>query len=242
MKLPTALLALPFTLIVFAVVCSAQQITCSCEKSSQRTCGDTVRCDKGCSAVCGYKDTCLLSCASDYVGLRITVKLVRKRAGEIASVLTRQTQKHIEFTPYPRNSRTLYDLEIKDDDIWNVLKFLDKFGNVKFNGVDFPTLRKLQRESRTGKNVSLGVMYLPTGVVIEMLQALNETYSRENPETENRAPNPRRLSGTPPIGNPKSGTKNNRKKTWIRTRKQTPGEAKSRQLKVVIGRRKMKRS
>jgi len=47
-----------------------------------------------------------------------------------------------------------YDLDIKDDDIWNALNFLYKRGNVKIGGLDFGKLRDLRKEMRNGKKVS----------------------------------------------------------------------------------------
>lgn len=173
MKLSLTIAGFFLTLSTTTLVSFGQQITCSCEeRAPYRTCHETVTCDNGCSALCGSKNTCLLSCGSDLIDVRITLKLGKKKGEEIASLLSDQTQTKIEFASYRRNAHTRYDLEVKGDDIWNVLMFLDKFGHVKVGGVDFLTLRKLRklrREMRTDKKASMTLTGIPAKDAVTML-------------------------------------------------------------------------
>jgi hypothetical protein len=54
-----------------------------------------------------------------------------------------------------------YDLEIKDDDIWNALNYLNRRGNVKVGGLDFRVLRELRKQMRAGKKVSVNFDGIP---------------------------------------------------------------------------------
>jgi hypothetical protein len=148
MRLFLTIAALSLALSTLNFVAFGQQTTCSCDRACHITCDD------GCSAFCGSLKTCLVSCGSNLIYVRVTLKLSNKKGQEIASALSDQTRTKIEFTPYPRNTQIRYDLEIRDDDIWNVLTFLDRFGNVKVGGVNFSTLRKLHTEMRMKKQLS----------------------------------------------------------------------------------------
>lgn len=165
----------PFLLILSsaAPVASGQKTTCSCEKAPNNTCHGTVTCPDGCTALCGSGDTCYLSCRKDLLNTRITVKFVRKEGQEIASVLSERTHTRIEFVPYPRNVNARYDLELKDDDIWNACNFLNKRGNIKIRGVDFERLIKLRGEMRKGSKISVNFSGIPVRDVLAKLSFMS---------------------------------------------------------------------
>lgn len=137
-----------FALLGVAPIVSGQETSCSCEKSGS-TCRGTVTCPHGCSALCGSKDVCVFSCARGLLGVRLTIKLVNQRGQQIASALSARTNKKIRFTPYAQYARERYDLEMKNDDIWNALSFLDKYGKVSIDGTAFSTLKKLMRKNKS---------------------------------------------------------------------------------------------
>lgn len=137
-----------FALLGVAPIVSGQETSCSCEKSGS-TCRGIVTCPYGCSALCGTKDVCVFSCARDFLGVRLTIKLVNQRGQQIASALSARTNKKIRFTPYAQYARERYDLEIKNDDIWNALSFLDKHGKVSVGGIGFSTLKKMRRNNKS---------------------------------------------------------------------------------------------
>ena len=173
MNMILTIAALLLSLNTLAHVVAGQQVTCSCEKASDRTCHGSVTCPNGCSALCGSKDTCYLSCRNDVLYPRVSIKLVEKTGQEIASVLSAQTHKHVEFVPYPRNARAKYDLDIKVDDIWNALNFLSQRGNVKIGGVDFEKLKALRREMRKGKKVSVTFTRIPVKAAVDDLSFMS---------------------------------------------------------------------
>jgi hypothetical protein len=100
--------------------------------------------------------------------VRVTVKLVKKTGEEIAGLLSDQTHKRIQFTPYPRNAGKRYTLDVKGDDIWHSLAVLDKLGNVRVGGVDFGTLRKLRNKIR-GNKVSVNFTGIPVKDALDKL-------------------------------------------------------------------------
>lgn len=145
------------------------QTTCSCEKSPNSTCHGRVTCPDGCSALCGSGDTCYLSCRKGILTARVTAKFVKKEGQDIAAVLASLTRQRIQFTPHPRNEGKRYDLDIKNDDLWNVCDFLNKRGTVKINGTDFSKLKELRKEMREGKRISVNFVDIPARDAIAKL-------------------------------------------------------------------------
>lgn len=134
-----------------------QKRTCSCDAAPGRTCHGTVTCPDGCTSLCGAGDTCYLSCWSDGFQPRITIKFVEKTGQEIAALLSAKIRKRIEFIPNPRNANATYDLELKDDDLFNVLNYLYKRGKVRFDGSDFSKIYDLRKQVRQGKKISVNL-------------------------------------------------------------------------------------
>jgi hypothetical protein len=91
----------------------------------------------------------------------------------IASVLSERTHTRIEFVPYPRNLHARYDLELKDDDIWNACNFLNERGNVKVRGVDFARLIKLRGEMRKGRKFSVNLNAIPVRDAVARLSFMS---------------------------------------------------------------------
>jgi hypothetical protein len=122
--------------------------TCSCEKTPKRTCFGKVSCPDGCTSAAGSDDSCFLACRADVFSPRISVKFSQKTGVEIVAALSQQLHQKIKFTPNARYRAVRYDLEITDDDVWNVLRFLAKQGVVKFNGVDLQEIGELLKGRR----------------------------------------------------------------------------------------------
>src|SRR5947209_1967298 len=100
MKLSLTVVVLFLSLFIVPVA-SGQKVTCSCEKAPDNTCHGNIICTGGCTSVCGVKDECYLSCRSDLVYVRITIKFVKSTGEEIATMLSDRSHKRIQFTPYP---------------------------------------------------------------------------------------------------------------------------------------------
>lgn len=139
MRLSLATIALFLSLTAPTQVAFGQQTTCSCQESCH------VSCARGCTVLCDSLKTCKVSCGVDVLDERITLKLSNQRGQQIASALSDQTHTKIAFAPSRRYAQMRYDLDIQNDDIWNVLTFLDKFGAVKVRGMDFSSLRELHK-------------------------------------------------------------------------------------------------
>jgi len=132
-----------------------KKISCACEAAPGRTCHGSVSCPDGCTSLCGAGDTCYMSCWSNGFEPRITIKFVKKTGQEIASLLSAKTHKRIVFIPDPRNATAKYDLELKDDDVFNVLNYLFKRGRVIFDGADFSNIRNLRNQMKQGKRIAV---------------------------------------------------------------------------------------
>jgi hypothetical protein len=130
----------------------AQKKICSCLKVGGRTCSGTLKCAKGCSAICGRKDTCYLACSVKYrlVGRNLDLEFSQKTSREMAATLAAETGVPINFEPYSRGANELYDYKLVDSGIWKLLEFLDKRGTLVVNGIDFERLRQLKKTMKDG--------------------------------------------------------------------------------------------
>lgn len=86
------------------------------------------------------------------------MKFVKKTGEEIAAALSAKTGMRIQFTPYPRNVGRKYDLELKNDDLYNALNWLSNRGTVRFEGSDFYKFRELRKQVRGGKRFSVNLL------------------------------------------------------------------------------------
>ena len=136
--------SLVLLLVVTATMVSAQKVTCSCEygKGKEKCSPKTVSSD-GCTAVCGPRGACGSYTRREVYDDRFTVSFVKKTGEQIASELSALTHQGIEFEPY-RGKGVRYDVDMKNDDIFNILNFLSKRGTVRLNGTDFSKIRQMQ--------------------------------------------------------------------------------------------------
>ena len=128
----------------------AQKKDCSCIKVGGRTCSGTVKCTKGCSAICGRKNTCYLACSVELIGRNLDLEFSQKTSRELAAALAAETQVPIKFEPYSRGINELYDYKLVNSGIWKLLEFLDKRGTLVVNGIDFERLRQLKKTLKEG--------------------------------------------------------------------------------------------
>jgi hypothetical protein len=170
MKLRLIVAALFLTFWVFIPLAYAQKVTCGCN-SPDNSCHGTVTCSTGCTAVCGSKDRCYMSCRSDPLVERINAKFVEKSGVAIAAELTDLMKKKIEFIPFKhgRKKAPLYNLEVKNDNVWFLLEKLSKDGTVKVGGETFENFRKLRNETTNQKLTSLTFTQIPAKEVAAML-------------------------------------------------------------------------
>jgi hypothetical protein len=145
-----------FTLLA-TIVCSigfssiARSQTCSCE-APDTTCTASVTCPRGCTAICGSRDTCAVACSSDErdpLHKKVTIKGVKMNSEEIALELSQQFGKKIEFAP--NNPSDRFTMDVKDGLLWNVLEVLSDRGKVKIAGTQFAWLKRI-REATLKRN------------------------------------------------------------------------------------------
>jgi hypothetical protein len=173
---------IPLTLFLLCVLTlalglkrtSAQSISCSCVDTPENTCQGTVNCPDGCTAVCGTKDTCFLSCRTDFLTSRVTLRFVKKSGQFIVDKLSRKLHKNITFKPNVGEETAVYDFELKKSDAWPILSFLNKHGIVKINNKDFRTFIKMQEEVKQGKRLSVRFNRIPASDVIKRLSFLSQ--------------------------------------------------------------------
>jgi hypothetical protein len=162
MRSPLTIANLLLVLAAAVTVVPGQKVTCSCDKiSGYRDCATNVTCSDGCTNLCGSGDKCYASCTKGVFDQRYTIAFVKKTGQEIASEMSTVTHQKIEFVPYRRNRGEQYDLNLKNDDLFNVLNYLNKRGNVRFNGMDFSKVRGLRSKKRSGKTISTHLKEIP---------------------------------------------------------------------------------
>lgn len=106
-------------LTCFVGVIQGQRVSCSCDPAPGRTCKAVVTCPDGCTSLCGTGDSCYVSCRTDAFEPRVTMTFVGKTGEEIAASLSAKIRKRIQFTPFPKNKDRKYDLNLKNDDLFN---------------------------------------------------------------------------------------------------------------------------
>jgi hypothetical protein len=151
MKLPLIIATLLLSLVTLATTAMSQK-TCSC-KAPDGSCSANVTCrENGCTSICGSNDGCYAACGKDMVLTRFTLKLVNKDSNEVVSALIRHTGKNIEFIPRDRKAR--FNIDIKDEDLWNAMEYLDQRGQLKINKVPWKEYRVLRKGMSHGSKVS----------------------------------------------------------------------------------------
>lgn len=152
-----ALTVLLFSVLTFGfglTRASAQDVSCSCADTPENTCKGTVTCPDGCTAVCGAGEICYLSCSTDLLLTRISVRFVKKSGKAIALTLSDKVKKRISFEPYPNRANKRYTYQLKNSDLWPILWFLNRHGKVTINDMDFRTFVNIQRQA-TGRRLSV---------------------------------------------------------------------------------------
>lgn len=154
------------------------QTTCACENSPKdKVCPKAeISCPDGCMAICSPNNACYVSCRTDMLDdRRWTKTFVQKSGQQIAAELSKLTGDNIQFALYPGKPNKLYNLKLKNSDIWHALTFLDKRGTVRVNQVEFRTFRNIQIEMKSGRRMSVRFTGLPAGEVVSQLALMSQT-------------------------------------------------------------------
>jgi hypothetical protein len=164
-----AIAALLLSLITLAKTATSQR-TCLC-KAPDGSCSTIVTCRRhGCTAICGSNNGCYAACGKDLILTRFTLKLVNKGSREIASALSRHTRHRIEFVPWRRKGR--FNIDIKDDDMWNAMEYLYERGKAKVDGVDWGKYRDIRRVALEGGGMSVDFDDISVGDALAHLSFL----------------------------------------------------------------------
>ena len=151
------------------------QVTCSCENAGDKVCAKgAITCPDGCIAICSRNNACYFSCSTDMLHKRVTIKVVQQDGVQMATVLSKETGKNIQFVPDRKNVGKLYDYELTNSDIWPALEFLDRRGTVTINRVDFRTFRKIQSGMKSGRKFSVRFRGEPAHVVVSRLTFMSQ--------------------------------------------------------------------
>ncbi len=171
MKVSLTVVALLLSLITSVPTVTGQ--TCSC-KATDASCEASVTCGRGCGAICAPKDACYAACGNfeaDLLHVRITLKINRGDSKEIASKLTSQTGKKIEFIP--KNVNETVTLDLKDSTLFYALNLLSQRGRVTVNGTDFEKFQKIRALMLRDGKVSINFNNVPVKDAVDKLSFLS---------------------------------------------------------------------
>lgn len=132
----------------------AQKKTCACKGLEGSTCTGTVSCTHGCSAICGRKDTCYLSCSARVYRQNLNLNFTRQTSTDIATTLAKESKLRIRFKANSDTEKELYDYKLVNSDVWKLLEFLDARGTLVVNGIDFENLRVIKNQLRAGEKLA----------------------------------------------------------------------------------------
>ena len=142
------------SLVAFENSSFAQKKICACKGVEGSTCTAEVKCTNGCSAICGRKDTCYVSCSARVYPQNLSLDFVKQTAAEMAATLAKQTRMRLRFTPNERTKNDKYDYKLINSDVWKLLEFLDEHGTLVVNGIDFDNLRDQKKQLRAGEKLA----------------------------------------------------------------------------------------
>lgn len=152
MKRSLSLATLLLSLIAVAPTATSQKQTCSC-KAPDGKCAVSVTCSlHGCTAICGSNNGCYAKCGKDLIKTSFTLKLVNKGAKEIASGLSQNTGHKIEFVPRIRDDR--FTIDIKGDDLWNAMDYLNERGKIFVDTVPWQRYQEIRGVMLNGGKLS----------------------------------------------------------------------------------------
>ncbi len=171
MKAPLIVAALLLSLVTFVPAATGQ--TCSC-KAPDAPNEVSVTCRHGCGAICAPNNACYAACGNfetDLLHVRVTIQINKGGSKEVASLLTSQTGKEIEFVPRKMNDR--FTLDLKDSPLFSALDILSKRGQITVNGTDFGKFQKLRTLMLRGGKVSLDFNNVPVREAVDKLSFLS---------------------------------------------------------------------
>lgn len=148
-------------LSMIALVSNSSGQTCTCNAPDD-SCTISVTCPHGCTAICAPGDACYARCGNiekDLLHARVTIKVHKAKGQVVASMLSSQVGKKIEFSPKKKNKGI--SLDIQDGPLWNPLVALSKFGKVTIAGIDFSRFQKIRNTMLSSGKLSMTFNDIP---------------------------------------------------------------------------------
>lgn len=181
-------------LLLPALFVHAAAESCSCT-AADGSCTASISCPGGCIVMCP-SDGCTGYCSGEGGGgstqepsatptpeegssvtaemspsKRITIKAVKANGQQIASELSRVSDREIEFTP--RRASERFNFEFKNVELWDILNYLSDFGSLTIDGTDFEKLKKIRRAMAGNQRMSMCLHNAPVKDVTAYLSFLS---------------------------------------------------------------------
>lgn len=152
MKLILTITMCSLTLLILAPIATGQT-TCAC-KAPDAKCHVSITCSKhGCTSICGNNNGCYAQCGRDLIKTRFTLKIVKKGSKAVAAALSRRTGRKIEFVP--RVPDDFFTIDIKADDLWNTMDYLEERGKLYVDGTRWTEYQEIRVGMVNGKKLSV---------------------------------------------------------------------------------------
>lgn len=154
MKILPPMIALLALLSFSALPVFGQKLVCRCEKEAGRPCATFVSCSDGCTTLCGPgKKGCNSACRKEGTEKQFTLKLENKTGKQIVSELSTESGLNIVFKAHPSYMNQRYDLDVKNDDVFNALNFLSKRGTITINEIPFADFKWNRAQEQGAKPI-----------------------------------------------------------------------------------------
>ena len=152
MKLILAITTCLLTSLILPPIATGQ-VRCAC-KAPDAKCHVSISCSKhGCTSICGNNSGCYAQCGRDLIKTRFSLKIVKKGSNAIAAALSRSTGRKIEFVP--RIANDLFTIDIKADDLWNTMDYLQERGKLYVDGTPWSEYQEIRVGMVNGKKLSV---------------------------------------------------------------------------------------
>jgi hypothetical protein len=145
------------TSLIFVSYSSIPYKNCGCA-ADDGSCRVYGSCPKGCLALCPNGGGCSVTCVdSNYGGYEdlsapVTLQVRGVNGGKVAAELTRLTGAEIIFMP--TGADAVFNIEVKDEPLWNVLETLSTEGSVQIGRHDFGHVRKVRQALLSGERMA----------------------------------------------------------------------------------------
>lgn len=131
--------------------------SCSC-RADDGSCAVSGTCPRGCLAYCP-SNNCRVTCVGNGYeemldgSAAVTVQLANADSQRVAAELSRLTGAQVSFNP--RRPDATFNLDVKDEPLWNVLETLSSQGNLQVAREDFAHLKNVRQAFLSGERMAV---------------------------------------------------------------------------------------